>query len=615
MAMGWWSSGRSFGAFARARRGNVAMLWALMATVLVGTVGISVDFTRAQMIRVQMQNAADGAALAAARDYGATLAQRTTVSRAYFDAEAGDYGGAAAQFSLTPLPDGTYRVQASAPMSMSLASVISNNPWTIAVSSDAVQSGVNLEVALVLDTTGSMSGQKIIDLRSAATNLVNTVVRAQQSPFYSKVALASFSVGVDAGGSATQIRGSVTPGHSITAADWRSGSARAITAAVRGTGSNRTTVTITSALHGLSNGDTVYITGVGGITQLNNTKWTVSNATVATYQVTGVSGTSTFTTGGSGQRCATTACEIVVTSNSHGLANGAYAYITGVNGMTQINSATNTAWLVSNVTANTYALSGTNGPGGGFSNYTSGGTSYCTVYGCQYERFTSQTGATRVFGVTTCVSERTGGNAFTDAAPSASPFGMNYSVGSDNPCASPNPIMPLTTDTNALNTRISSLTAAGSTAGHIGFAWGWYLLSPNFSYLWSAPNQPASYGAPSTMKIAVLMTDGAFNTSYCNGVISQTAGSGSGSTSNHINCNSANGDSPTQALAVCNAMKAQGITVYTVGFDLQGDQNAISLLTNCATNAQHFYDAATGADLNAAFQDIANQITQLRISH
>jgi hypothetical protein len=117
------------------------------------------------------------------------------------------------------------------------------------------------------------------------------------------------------------------------------------------------------------------------------------------------------------------------------------------------------------------------------------------------------------------------------------------------------------------------------------------------------------------MKIMVLMTDGAYNTSYCNGVISQLSGSGSGSTSNHINCNSANGDAPTQALALCTAMKAQGVTIYTVGFDLQGDQNAISLLTTCATNAQHFYNAATGADLQAAFQDIANQITQLRISH
>jgi hypothetical protein len=351
-----------------------------------------------------------------------------------------------------------------------------------------------------------------------------------------------------------------------------------------------------------------------GITQLNGNHYTVSSVTTNTFHVTGSNSGGSSASNGTVAKCQTAACEVIVTSNAHGFSAGNYVYITGVTGMTGINNTVNTAWQVASpVTANSFVLSGSNGPA--YSNYNNSGTIYCTTYGCQYLRFTSQTGATRVFGVTTCVSERTGANAFTDAAPSATPFGMNYSVGSDNPCASPNPIMPLTTDTNALNTRIGSLSAAGSTAGHIGFAWGWYLLSPNFSYLWPAANQPAAYGAPSTLKIAVLMTDGAFNTSYCNGVISQTSGSGSGSTGNHINCNSANGDSPTQALAVCNAMKAQGVVVYTVGFDLQGDQNAISLLTNCATNAQHFYDAATGADLQAAFQDIANQITQLRISH
>ncbi|MBS0385234.1 MAG: pilus assembly protein TadG [Proteobacteria bacterium] len=608
MGTGRWTTGRSVGAFGKDRRGNVAMLWGLMGAAMLGLLGLAVDFTRAQMIHAQLQNAADGAALAAARGQGLTLDQRTHAARAFYDAEAGSYA-ASSNFGLQQLPDGTYQVQASAPMAMSLAALVSNHDWTIGVTSQAVQSGVNLEVSLVLDTTGSMAGQKIIDMRNAATNLVNTVVRAQQTPFYSKLALVPFSVGVDVGSYASSVRGNITSGTSITNATWRNGAAKNVTAAVR----SGTTITITSAAHGFANGDTVYITGVGGITQLNNKRWVVSGVTLNTYNVTGVSGSTTFTSGGSATKCLTSACEVVVTSNSHGLANGDYAYITGVNGMTQINNAANTAWLVANPTVNTFVLSGTNGPT--FSNYTSGGTAYCTRYGCQYLRFTSQTGGTRVFGVTTCASERTGGNAFNDAAPSATYLGMNYSVGSDNPCPTGNTIVPLTTNTTALNAQINALQAANSTAGHIGTAWGWYMLSPNFSYLWPAASQPAAYNAPSTLKIMVLMTDGAYNTSYCNGVISQLSGSGSGSTSNHINCNSANGDSPTQALALCSAMKAQGVIIYTVGFDLQGDQNAISLLTNCATDPSHFYNAATGTDLQSAFQSIANQITQLRISH
>ena len=116
--------------------------------------------------------------------------------------------------------------------------------------------------------------------------------------------------------------------------------------------------------------------------------------------------------------------------------------------------------------------------------------------------------------------------------------------------------MPLTTDTATLNARIAALQAASSTAGHIGTAWGWYMLSPNFGYLWPARASLRHYGTPSTMKIMVLMTDGAFNTSYCNGVIASLPARAAAAPSNHINCNSPNGDASTQALALCTAMKA-----------------------------------------------------------
>ena len=42
-------------------------------------------------------------------------------------------------------------------------------------------------------------------------------------------------------------------------------------------------VVVTDAAHGLANNDNVYITGVGGMTNLNNTVWTVASATTNTY--------------------------------------------------------------------------------------------------------------------------------------------------------------------------------------------------------------------------------------------------------------------------------------------------------------------------------------------
>jgi hypothetical protein len=60
-------------------------------------------------------------------------------------------------------------------------------------------------------------------------------------------------------------------------------------------------------------------------------------------------------------------------------------------------------------------------------------------------------------------------------------------------------------------------------------------------------------------------------------------------------------------------MKAKGIEVYTVGFQLD-NQTAIDTLSKCATDASHFYNSSTGDALKAAFRDIALKISTLYLS-
>ena len=50
-------------------------------------------------------------------------------------------------------------------------------------------------------------------------------------------------------------------------------------------------VVVTSAGHGYSNGDRVYITSVVGMTQINNREFTVANATTNTFELSGIDGT------------------------------------------------------------------------------------------------------------------------------------------------------------------------------------------------------------------------------------------------------------------------------------------------------------------------------------
>ncbi len=224
-----------------------------------------------------------------------------------------------------------------------------------------------------------------------------------------------------------------------------------------------------------------------------------------------------------------------------------------------------------------------------------------------------------------CVAERTGTNKYTDAAPSAGNYSMAvwnaYNYGnrsSGGSCDVPTGavVTPLTSNKTTLHNLINSLQPSGGTAGHLGTAWAWYMLSPNWNGLWPTANQAAAYDtaynvntkvgdvtAVKLKKIAVLMTDGDYNFEYT-----------AGGTPTDFGGSAANAASSTQATQLCTNMKAKGIEVYTVAFGTGLSSTAQTLLTNCATDTSHFYNATTGDALRAAFRDIALKISSLRIT-
>jgi hypothetical protein len=340
-------------------------------------------------------------------------------------------------------------------------------------------------------------------------------------------------------------------------------------------------------------------------------------------------GYTAYSSGGIIRKCVSPtvgkSCEVqVTTAAAHGFANGDWVVMKSVGGMTQINNGNNnSAWQVSGATVTTFMLSGTmpSGTNPAYPAFTAGGQAYCTVVGCEWQRFTSQTGATRVFQVSTCVTDRTGADAFSDAGPSTTVLGKGYPAAPKPPATDLNPcpsatITPLSTDKPMLKAKIDAMVTSGSTAGHLGAAWGWYLVSPNFSYLWPAASQPAPYGTAHLFKVVILMTDGEFNTMACDGVISQDSPHipGYSNQADHKNCNSPNGGSFTQAQNLCDNMKEAGIIVYTVGFQVGAEPAAKTILDNCATSLGHAYYPDTGAELKTAFHKISQEISELRLS-
>ncbi len=227
---------------------------------------------------------------------------------------------------------------------------------------------------------------------------------------------------------------------------------------------------------------------------------------------------------------------------------------------------------------------------------------------------------------TPCVVERPGSEQATDAAPGIGQFfmvhtdqvisgrGRNQTISYQPKCtvASSAELLPLTSTKQDLLDKISGLAATGGTAGHLGTEWAWYMLSPNWASVWGTSSAAAPYGTDKLRKVAILMTDGVFNQQYdANGFGVDYLDSPPLNPS----CPDAiNGCSSTQALAICQGMKDKDIEVYTIGFQLAGNQLAINTLSQCATDANHFYNSATGDALSAAFQDIALKIMNLYLS-
>ncbi len=156
----------------------------------------------------------------------------------------------------------------------------------------------------------------------------------------------------------------------------------------------------------------------------------------------------------------------------------------------------------------------------------------------------------------------------------------------------PTAIEPLTTDFDKLRTTVTSMNASGMTYMPTGLIWGWRLLKD------SAP-----YAAPRATKederrILILMTDGA-NTRSLNNPYHDA--------SDITGANVLTSD-------LCTDIKADGIEIYTLAFNVS-DPTTTALLEGCATNtATHAYQASGAGSLAAAFEKLGFSLMRMRVA-
>jgi Flp pilus assembly protein TadG len=172
-------------------------------------------------------------------------------------------------------------------------------------------------------------------------------------------------------------------------------------------------------------------------------------------------------------------------------------------------------------------------------------------------------------------------------------------------------------DATALKSKIDKLEMHDGTGTQNAMQWGYTLLNPAAKGLFVAAvatgnmdskfsNRPAAFNDPDTMKVIVLMTDGEITEQvrpkdYNRPVTQQPD-------NKEISNRKTNA---TRLANVCNKAKVNGVTVFTIGFEVAGE--ATTQMRSCASSPGHYYPTS-GAGISDAFKSISISIKKLRLT-
>ena len=192
--------GRSLRGFAHDAKGNVAILFGIALIPILLGVGAAVDYGRALIVRDRMADAADAAALAIGSWPGLTESELKTKAQQFFTANypSSDLGTAGALNVIFAGDNITVTVSGSVPTTFMKLANVSN--LDVGATTIVAKKERNIELVLVLDTTGSMrSGGKMSAMQSAAKKMVQTLFDGKSTSDTLKIAVVPFSAAVNIG--------------------------------------------------------------------------------------------------------------------------------------------------------------------------------------------------------------------------------------------------------------------------------------------------------------------------------------------------------------------------------------------------------------------------------
>tara|TARA_R110000868_G_scaffold2384_4_gene17637 strand:- start:16674 stop:18152 length:1479 start_codon:yes stop_codon:yes gene_type:complete len=175
------------------------------------------------------------------------------------------------------------------------------------------------------------------------------------------------------------------------------------------------------------------------------------------------------------------------------------------------------------------------------------------------------------------------------------------------------PITPLTGSETTINDAISDMTANGTTNIPIGIGWGVRILSPGEPF-----TEGVDWGEDDTIKAMVVLTDGE---NYLNGRGNTNYSDYSGygyMRDGRLGIVSSNDTTIRNALndrtaAACEYAKSLGVRVYTITFQVSSSSTR-NMMRACATHPGLYFDSPSADALRDAFEMIAGDLSNLRLS-
>jgi Flp pilus assembly protein TadG len=168
----------------RATSGNIAIAAALVVPVLLALTGGAIDIGRHVALRAELTNAVESAVLAAAKFQNASDLEELV--EGYVASNLSQEGRRLANMETTveatlALNKRVVKVSARGDMETFFLGMAGMHTLPVAASAEAQVSRSNIEIALVLDISSSMKGQRVVQLRTAATNFINMIFDANDA--------------------------------------------------------------------------------------------------------------------------------------------------------------------------------------------------------------------------------------------------------------------------------------------------------------------------------------------------------------------------------------------------------------------------------------------------